>query len=677
MNGHSGEREIRAIAKFNFEGKNNDELTFQKNDVITITQQIDGGWWEGSLEGHVGWFPSDYVGVIKTESSARSNGVSHDAIDGVPEDLEKQKALFRTAIVEQFIKDEAQHIGALEEVANVILPVVFEAKLFNPTEQADIKSNLLDVIHIKQDVLGNLEETFVRPIMDQRIGDIFLRKAGELKILLRIYCWKHPVAIHTITKKSKKADDNLERQRKIDSVLKKEEKSFKDLIAGLSLVFRHTDKYASFLLEVERNTSQSHPDLGNLHRASIVYREIAEDCVGMRKQKELQLEFLNSGFLEKAVGKDHQEKLGPLMHFTSVTVTQPNQQDPDAVLDRSVVLCSKALLLLEPSIEKNTYILKEKLATNGLIAAREENSLRISFVKDNNHILIVSCLSAEDFYRFNLALDGCQGIEVTTKSVNPTPIPSTPDSTDNHNVVSDLHRSLRPPLSKKNSVNSNGGLNHELEMIDPDSFGQSFDLSRSSSFKPLHSNLDQKDRRSRPSKLFSGFCLRPIPPNKSAVALQTSSSSSSIKLRKGLTAEEQEDAYLFKIIEGYCGPPSSSNNVSKFNSRMNVSSSSLHHKPQVYIEEVRPQVIVAGDEKLLIEEATDDGVVFKEKTLVDTVYDMSTRMTALEKQIHDLTKIVIQEQKNRRRLEESLRRQSNNYSHTSSPKPELIESTSS
>lgn len=91
---------IVAKAKYNFEGKNNDEvgsifilsiisplhssffslyfwlklssnellylfeLTFCKNDIITITQQIEGGWWEGTINGKTGWFPSNYASII-------------------------------------------------------------------------------------------------------------------------------------------------------------------------------------------------------------------------------------------------------------------------------------------------------------------------------------------------------------------------------------------------------------------------------------------------------------------------------------------------------------------------------------------------------------------------------------------------------------------------------------
>lgn len=41
------------------------QLCFSKGDIITVTQAIDGGWWEGTLQGKTGWFPSNYVREFK------------------------------------------------------------------------------------------------------------------------------------------------------------------------------------------------------------------------------------------------------------------------------------------------------------------------------------------------------------------------------------------------------------------------------------------------------------------------------------------------------------------------------------------------------------------------------------------------------------------------------------
>jgi Rho guanine nucleotide exchange factor 7 len=70
---------VQAI--YSFKGTNNDEvinqvkfqyivvfktcfcpqLCFKKGQIISITQREDGGWWEGTLDGKTGWFPSNYV----------------------------------------------------------------------------------------------------------------------------------------------------------------------------------------------------------------------------------------------------------------------------------------------------------------------------------------------------------------------------------------------------------------------------------------------------------------------------------------------------------------------------------------------------------------------------------------------------------------------------------------
>ncbi|GAA6069934.1 rho guanine nucleotide exchange factor 7b isoform X1 [Tachysurus ichikawai] len=52
-------------ARFNFQQTNEDELCFNKGDIIQVTRQDDGGWWEGTLNGKSGWFPSNYVKEIK------------------------------------------------------------------------------------------------------------------------------------------------------------------------------------------------------------------------------------------------------------------------------------------------------------------------------------------------------------------------------------------------------------------------------------------------------------------------------------------------------------------------------------------------------------------------------------------------------------------------------------
>ncbi|KRX12759.1 Rho guanine nucleotide exchange factor 7, partial [Trichinella nelsoni] len=68
---------IMVRAKHNFNGRNNDE----KGDVIVVTQILDEGWWEGTLNDKTGWFPSNYVTVEKQESAQQNRIFVDNAID--------------------------------------------------------------------------------------------------------------------------------------------------------------------------------------------------------------------------------------------------------------------------------------------------------------------------------------------------------------------------------------------------------------------------------------------------------------------------------------------------------------------------------------------------------------------------------------------------------------------
>lgn len=58
-------QQLLVKARFNFQQTNEDELTFTKGDIISVSRQEEGGWWEGTLNGRIGWFPSNYVREVK------------------------------------------------------------------------------------------------------------------------------------------------------------------------------------------------------------------------------------------------------------------------------------------------------------------------------------------------------------------------------------------------------------------------------------------------------------------------------------------------------------------------------------------------------------------------------------------------------------------------------------
>uniref|UniRef100_A0A8C3PBQ0 Intersectin 2 n=1 Tax=Chrysemys picta bellii TaxID=8478 RepID=A0A8C3PBQ0_CHRPI len=61
-------------ALYSFEARNNDEMSFNSEDVIQVDEKTVGepGWLYGSFQGHFGWFPCNYVEKISESEKALS-----------------------------------------------------------------------------------------------------------------------------------------------------------------------------------------------------------------------------------------------------------------------------------------------------------------------------------------------------------------------------------------------------------------------------------------------------------------------------------------------------------------------------------------------------------------------------------------------------------------------------
>ncbi len=53
-----------ASALYQFDAENENELSFQAGDVITLLSQLDENWYEGELNGATGIFPTSYVEIM-------------------------------------------------------------------------------------------------------------------------------------------------------------------------------------------------------------------------------------------------------------------------------------------------------------------------------------------------------------------------------------------------------------------------------------------------------------------------------------------------------------------------------------------------------------------------------------------------------------------------------------
>ena len=66
---------VTARAVFSYSAKNEDELNFTTGDVIVVLYQDleNEGWWKGRLNGKVGVFPNNFVGMIYAGKVGKQN----------------------------------------------------------------------------------------------------------------------------------------------------------------------------------------------------------------------------------------------------------------------------------------------------------------------------------------------------------------------------------------------------------------------------------------------------------------------------------------------------------------------------------------------------------------------------------------------------------------------------
>lgn len=50
------------IALYPYKAQNDDELSFEKDDIISVMGRDEPEWWRGECQGLIGLFPSNYVG---------------------------------------------------------------------------------------------------------------------------------------------------------------------------------------------------------------------------------------------------------------------------------------------------------------------------------------------------------------------------------------------------------------------------------------------------------------------------------------------------------------------------------------------------------------------------------------------------------------------------------------
>ncbi|XP_057659892.1 uncharacterized protein LOC130896115 isoform X1 [Diorhabda carinulata] len=370
-------------AVYSYKRSNNDELNFKKGDIITVTQK-DDGWWEGTLNGETGWFPSNYVKECKgiydfSQNIFILNSLFECFFVDAPKPIINQLNEYKSVVLKDLVDSEKAHVTELEGLVTNFLQPLEKSAILTTDEYKQLTGNITEVLETHQHLLNLIEIESNKPGCDQRVGKLFLNWAPRIKSVHQAYCSLHPKAVCILDKYRDELTKYMESKGAASpGVLV--------LTTMLSKPFRRLDKYSGMLQELERHVEECHPDRGDTQRSVSVYKEIAATCSATRRQKELELQVL-TGPVRGWEGPSL-TTLGDIIYMGLVSVGPQRN-------DRYFVLFPTTLLILSVSHRLSAFIYEGKLYLSGLtITKLENNAFEISAPMIDKRV--VYCQNKED-----------------------------------------------------------------------------------------------------------------------------------------------------------------------------------------------------------------------------------------------------------------------------------------
>uniref|UniRef100_A0A3Q2ZVC5 Rac/Cdc42 guanine nucleotide exchange factor (GEF) 6 n=1 Tax=Kryptolebias marmoratus TaxID=37003 RepID=A0A3Q2ZVC5_KRYMA len=544
MSENCGGGQLMVKARFNFKQNNEDELSFNKGDLILVTRQEEGGWWEGTLNGKTGWFPSNYVREIKSCGELDPSFLC---------------IVLSLQVVKDILEHERDFVKELQTVLSCYL---------RPLQASD---NEYVLYHNVCYCCTRSNGKFVNLrciCSQQRVAACYLNLMTQLKSLYLTYCSGHPSAVSVLTDHSAELDKFMESQGVSTS-------GILTLTTSLSKPFMRLDKYPTLLQELERHVEEAHPDYADIIKATAAFKNLVTQCQDLRKRKILELEILSEAV--RGWEGDSMKSLGHVVYMSQAHVRSGCSEEKE---ERYLMLFSNVLVMLSASPRMSGFIYQGRVSLTGTTLTRqadESDSAHYAFDITGSMIdrFTVFCSSPQELQEW------LEHLQPFTKGGSPTGtiskstvgVPSHPPHLGSIGAAS--RSSLEPPkISKPWSLSC-------LRPAPP------LKPSAALGYKERMSYIMKDSSKSpRPMKKF-------LPGNRKK---ERKPSDDEIQIRKSTVALE-EDAQILRVIEAYCTGASAHQTVRK----ESVPQVLLPEEEKIIVEEIKSNGQTVIEEKSLVD----------------------------------------------------------------------------
>ncbi|XP_070190790.1 intersectin-1-like isoform X2 [Littorina saxatilis] len=294
----------RLVALYPYVAQNEDELSFEKDAVITVISRDNPDWWQGEVSGQTGLFPSNYVTPLDAaQHSWLSDSVRHKLTGA-----EKQRQNY----IQELVTTEETYNDDMSIVLEAFRNPLLEAGVLTEQESDKIFVNWNDLIICNKKFLQALR---VRKKMCGKgkvifmIGDILCENLPHMTSYVR-FCSCQLTAASLLQSKTENNPQFVEVHKKC--VTNPAAKGM-PLSSFLLKPMQRITKYPLLIKEILKHTPSDHADYGNLEDALQKAEELCSQVNEGVREKE------NSDRLEWIQQHVHCDGLAENITFNSVT----------------------------------------------------------------------------------------------------------------------------------------------------------------------------------------------------------------------------------------------------------------------------------------------------------------------------------------------------------------------
>ncbi|XP_015189067.1 PREDICTED: intersectin-1 isoform X9 [Polistes dominula] len=301
----------RVMALYPYQAQNEDELTFEKGDVITVIAKDEETWWKGELNGVSGLFPSNYV-------SPMSSKLTTELLMARLDPMERK----RQEYIKELITTEHAYIEDMRLVHEVFEKPLIESLVLTLDEVDKIFVNWRDIIACNDNFLRTLRirrENSEGGIV-RMIGDILCENIPRMSAYIRFCSCQISAAVYL-----QRLTETVPEFVEVAHACQQDPRTKgMPLSSFLIKPMQRITKYPLIINKILEHTPPDHPDRQYLQEALARAEEFCTQVNEGVREKEnsdrlewLQNHIVSDGLEEQLVFNSLTNSLGPrkLLHF--------------------------------------------------------------------------------------------------------------------------------------------------------------------------------------------------------------------------------------------------------------------------------------------------------------------------------------------------------------------------